>query len=158
MTKRYLVRKSVEHRGPAGPFVTLDDSDDHEDLERRFWQIERTLDPGDYLELFDTGSGKHILSQGRHAEEKPETEMPPPVANPKPVHLDSWQCASCDFEFVIVGLNRKTVEDPPYCPECGDSDAVHKIDCLDFALVEKVQEYVVEKRLRPLPGGHEAKP
>lgn len=140
---RFRLRK---HLSSGDPWIDLGGSDDLDEAGRLFKNYSQVLEPGGHLALFDMTEGRLL------------TSFEAPAASPKPVHLDSWQCASCAFEFVIVGLNRKTVEDTPYCPECGDSEDVHKIDCLDFALVEKVQEYVVEKRLRPLPGEGEAKP
>jgi hypothetical protein len=66
--------------------------------------------------------------------------------------LAAWQCAPCDYEFVIVSLAGKQAFDgPPFCPCCGDDDGVHKIDCLDFTLLEKVCEYEVTKSVKPLP-------
>lgn len=59
-----------------------------------------------------------------------------------------------DAAFVVVNLSgQQGFDSPPYCPACGDDDQVHKIDCLDFTLVEKVQEYVLEGRVKPLSPG-----
>ena len=60
--------------------------------------------------------------------------------------LNAYQCHDCAFEFVIVGLNanpQNVIADPPFCPKCGNSDEVSKIDCLEFKLVYKDLQYAV---------------
>ena len=66
--------------------------------------------------------------------------------------LDAFQCGDCKYEFVVVSLNqRQAWADTPYCPVCGQDDPVSRIDCLDFSIREKVQEYEITKGLKPIP-------
>jgi hypothetical protein len=65
--------------------------------------------------------------------------------------LKALQCSDCRYEFVIVSLNKPQNHiDDPSCPECGHSDEVHEIDCIDFKLIEHIQQYEIQGRLKPL--------
>lgn len=65
--------------------------------------------------------------------------------------LDVFHCTDCKFEFAIVGLNKKHLPDDTPCPECGDNSNVSTIDCLDFRLIEKTQQFELVKGMKPLP-------
>ena len=65
----------------------------------------------------------------------------------------AFQCTDCRLEFVIVCLNQNLEwkKEDPFCPQCGDADEVAPIDCLDFLLVERVQQYELVREPKPLP-------
>lgn len=132
-------------------YVVHDSCDDVETAKQLFAdQVRTKVAHGEIVELFDSQEGKVIADYKTSG----AFYLPASVSAPtrKILKLDAWQCGSCPLEFVVVSLSVKQAFDSaPYCPACGDDDQVHKIDCLDFTLVEKVQEYVIEKRVKPLP-------
>lgn len=67
--------------------------------------------------------------------------------------LQAYQCTSCPIEFVIVCLSESQWnqdDDNPYCPKCGSDTDVHVIDCLDFTMAQKVQQYEITITPKPL--------
>lgn len=67
--------------------------------------------------------------------------------------LKAYACSECDYEFVIVALNKKQMDSTnPYCPECGSDEYTRSIDCVDLSISEHTQQYEIEKWLKPIPG------
>ena len=83
------------------------------------------------------------------------SEVRPPAyfAVGKEHKLKAHQCSDCSYEFVIVSLNKpQEWKNVPYCSECGSDEHVAQIDCLDFRMTEKIQQYEIAKSLKPIPG------
>ena len=67
--------------------------------------------------------------------------------------LNAYRCTECDFEFVVVSLNKNQMGTAsPYCPECGSDEYTSKIECITLSLSERDRQYEIEKALRPIPG------
>lgn len=67
--------------------------------------------------------------------------------------LNAYRCTECDFEFVVVSLNKNQMGTAsPYCPECGSDEYTSKIECVTLSLSERERQYEIEKSLKPIPG------
>ena len=67
--------------------------------------------------------------------------------------LNAYRCTECDFEFAVVSLNKDQIDTTnPYCPECGSDEYTSKIDCVALSLSERLRQYEIDKKLKPIPG------
>lgn len=70
-----------------------------------------------------------------------------------PAKLNAYRCTECDFEFTVVSLNKDQIDSTnPYCPECGSDEYTSKIDCVALSLSERLKQYEIDKKLKPIPG------